>query len=130
MAARARRIVDQAIAQNIEPQLSKTRESLLLRTPIGSTLLESGALLTVAGKRYYDQLGDDRPHSRTFAKPDIMGNIQISRDGNKKFITGPSGRKVVLEVWNPTTGKAKFTKAGRERARRQEGVYVVDIPVF
>ena len=70
----------------------------------------------MAGKRYYDRQGDDRPQSRTFAKPDIMGNVQISRDGNRKFITGPSGRKVVLEVWNPTTGKAKFTKAGRERA--------------
>ena len=59
-----------------------------------------------------------------------MGNIQISRDGNKKFVTGPSGRKVVLEVWDPNTGRARFTKAGRERARRQEGVYVVDIPVL
>ena len=59
-----------------------------------------------------------------------MGDIQISRDGNRTFVVGPSGRKVVLEVWDPTSGKAKFTKAGRERARRQEGLYVVDIPVI
>ena len=129
MAARARRIVDQAIAQNIEPQLSKSKETLRLRTPLGSTLLEKGGRLTVAGKRFYDRQGDDRPQGRTFAQPDIMGNIQISRDGNKKFVRGPSGRKVVLEVWDPLAGKAKFT-TGRERARRQEGVYVVDIPVI
>ena len=94
-------------------------------------MLEKGGRLTVAGKRFYDRQGDDRPQRRTFAQPDIItGNILVSRDGNKKFVRGPSGRKVLLEVWNPTTGKAKFTKAGRERARRQEGVYVVDIPVL
>ena len=129
MAARARRIVDLAIAQNIEPQLSKSKETLRLRTPLGRTVLEKRGRLTVAGKRFYDRQGDERPQSRTFALPYLMGNVQISRDGNKKFVTDPSGRKVILEVWDPATGRARFTKAGRERARRQEGVYVVDIPV-
>ena len=130
MAARARRIVEQAIAQGIEPQLSVSKETLRLRTPLGSTLFEKSGRLIAAGKLYYDRQGDDRPQRKTFAPPDIMGDIQISRGGNKKFVTGQSGRKVVLEVWDPLTGNARFTKAGRERARRQEGVFVVDIPVL
>ncbi len=90
MAARARRIVENAIAQGIEPTISRSRESLRLRTPVGSQVLERGGRLTVAGRRYYDRIGEERPAARTMPTPDIMGLVHISRDGNKKYVKGPS----------------------------------------
>ncbi len=83
--------------------------------------------MTAAGRAYNLAAGNE-PATRTLPEPDLMGLVHIKRDGNRRFIRGPSGRRVLLEVFYVRRGVGRFTEAGRRRARQQEGVYQVDIP--
>ena len=109
-----RRILEAAIQQNVEPILTKGKQSTVLVTPgVGRGIVERKGTLTDLGRAHF-QRKRQRWQPRTTGGPvwSDVNRVYTDRSGMREYVMH-QGKRVVVMDWDPVGLKQKVTKAGR-----------------
>ena len=109
-----RRTLEAAIAQNVEPILTKGQKSTALVTQgAGRGIVERRGTLTDLGRAYF-QRKRQRWRPRTTGGPvwSDVNRVYTDRAGMREYVMH-QGKRVVVIDWDPVGLKQKVTNAGR-----------------